>query len=248
MPLTRACRAACRAFGRTGAPTSERMTASAARFHLTPLPVLPVSFTTSPFSNTIKALNWYQKVRVKLDDPRYADWFIKFDGFSNTPYPGGQGLAQNNSYHVPACDFYNNGTAPRCSGFYHDQVRGASAWLEAARRRGASADESASRRVAVKRRQLTPSPSHPGTRLRRSKRRTTRAAASPTPSTASASSSVTAGPLTRAANTSLITARRPSSTGSRFATGSSTTCVMCAARLIRVQNSHVASFRPSRST
>lgn len=30
-------------------------------------------------------------------------------------------MAQNNSYHVPACDWYNNGTAPRCSGFYHDQ-------------------------------------------------------------------------------------------------------------------------------
>jgi hypothetical protein len=73
------------------------------------------------YRNTIKALNWYWKVRVKLDDPRYADWFIKFSGFSNTPYPGGQGLAQNNSYHVPACDFYNNGTNPRCSGFYHDQ-------------------------------------------------------------------------------------------------------------------------------
>jgi hypothetical protein len=22
---------------------------------------------------------------------------------------------------VPACDWYNNGTDPRCSGFYHDQ-------------------------------------------------------------------------------------------------------------------------------
>ena len=54
---------------------------------------------------------------------RYASWFIKFKGFRNEPYPGGQGASQNNSnsYHVPACDFYNNGTAPRCSGFYHDQ-------------------------------------------------------------------------------------------------------------------------------
>jgi hypothetical protein len=71
--------------------------------------------------NTIKALNWYWKVRVKLDDPRYADWFIKFRGFSNAPYPGGQGLSVNGSFHVPVCDWYNNGTAPRCSGFYHDQ-------------------------------------------------------------------------------------------------------------------------------
>jgi hypothetical protein len=74
------------------------------------------------YRNTIKALNWYWKIRVKLDDPRYADWFIKFKGFSNTPYPGGQGLSVNGSFHVPVCDFYNNGTAPRCSGFYHDQV------------------------------------------------------------------------------------------------------------------------------
>ena len=43
--------------------------------------------------------------RVKLDDPAYSSWFIKFSGFSNTPYPGGQGKAQNNSYHVPACDW-----------------------------------------------------------------------------------------------------------------------------------------------
>jgi len=71
--------------------------------------------------NTIKALNWYWKIRVKLDDPRYADWFIKFKGFSNSPWPGGQGLAVNGTFHVPVCDFYNNGTAPRCSGFYHDQ-------------------------------------------------------------------------------------------------------------------------------
>lgn len=60
-------------------------------------------------------------MREKLDDPKYASWFVKFKGFQNQPYPGGQGKTQNNSFHVPACDFYNNGTAPRCSGFYHDQ-------------------------------------------------------------------------------------------------------------------------------
>lgn len=73
------------------------------------------------YRNTIKALNWYWSIRVKLDDPAYSSWFIKFDGFSDSPYPGGLGLAQNGSYHVPTCDWYNNGTAPRCSGFYHDQ-------------------------------------------------------------------------------------------------------------------------------
>ena len=60
-------------------------------------------------------------MREKLDDPRYASWFVKFKGFRDTPYPGGQGKAQNHSFHVPTCDWYDNGTAPRCSGFYHDQ-------------------------------------------------------------------------------------------------------------------------------
>ena len=32
------------------------------------------------YRNTIKALNWYWSVRVKLDDPAYSSWFIKFDG------------------------------------------------------------------------------------------------------------------------------------------------------------------------
>lgn len=73
------------------------------------------------YRNTIKALNWYSSVREKIDDPKYASWFIKFKGFSNSPYPGGQGKSTNGSFHVPTCDWYNNGTAPRCSGFYHDQ-------------------------------------------------------------------------------------------------------------------------------
>jgi len=74
------------------------------------------------YRNTIKALNWYSSVREKLDDPKYASWFIKFKGFDNTPYPGGAvAKGSNDSYHVPTCDWYNNGTAPRCSGFYHDQ-------------------------------------------------------------------------------------------------------------------------------
>jgi hypothetical protein len=31
-------------------------------------------------------------------------------------------LGVNGTFHVPVCDFFNNGTKPRCSGFYHDQV------------------------------------------------------------------------------------------------------------------------------
>lgn len=50
----------------------------------------------------------------KLDDPRYAGWFVRFKDY--------KGLQSNNSYHVPACDWYGNAThPPKCSGFYHDQ-------------------------------------------------------------------------------------------------------------------------------
>ena len=66
------------------------------------------------YRNTIKALNWYTSVREKLDDPAYAGWFVKFKDY--------QGPESNNSYHVPACDWYGNTTfPPKCSGFYHDQ-------------------------------------------------------------------------------------------------------------------------------
>lgn len=57
------------------------------------------------YRNTIKALNWFKSVRVKLDDPAYGGWFVRFAN-----YTGGNG-----SYHVPACTF------EKCSGFYHDQ-------------------------------------------------------------------------------------------------------------------------------
>jgi hypothetical protein len=66
------------------------------------------------YRNTIKALNWYGSVREKLDDPKYASWFIKFKDY--------KGPESNNSYHVPACDWYGTeASPPKCSGFYHDQ-------------------------------------------------------------------------------------------------------------------------------
>jgi len=43
---------------------------------------------------------------VKLEDPAYAPWFLKFN-------------PNNNSYHVPNCD--NNYKPPLCSKYYHDQ-------------------------------------------------------------------------------------------------------------------------------
>jgi hypothetical protein len=59
------------------------------------------------YRNTIKALNWFTSVRVKLEDPVYSGWFVRFKNYT--------GPGSNGSYHVPACTF------EKCSGFYHDQ-------------------------------------------------------------------------------------------------------------------------------
>ena len=68
------------------------------------------------YRNRIKALNWIGQVREKLDDPMYADWFVPF----NSSY---HGRSSNNSFHVPACDWYGDAKSgpPKCSKFYHDQ-------------------------------------------------------------------------------------------------------------------------------
>eukprot|EP01059_Diplonema_ambulator_P022936 TRINITY_DN382_c0_g2_i2.p1 TRINITY_DN382_c0_g2~~TRINITY_DN382_c0_g2_i2.p1 ORF type:complete len:427 (+),score=177.41 TRINITY_DN382_c0_g2_i2:99-1379(+) len=58
------------------------------------------------YRNLVKALPWFTSVRVKLDDPAYSGFFLKFK-------PGG--FFPNGSYHVPQC------TAGKCSEFYHDQ-------------------------------------------------------------------------------------------------------------------------------
>eukprot|EP01051_Picozoa_sp_SAG22_P024458 SAG22_NODE_6789_length_811_cov_1.164326_1_plen_97_part_10 len=66
------------------------------------------------YRNKIKGLNWYTAVREKLDDPQFSGWFVRFKDY--------QGHQSNNSYHVPACDWYGNAThPPKCSGFYHDE-------------------------------------------------------------------------------------------------------------------------------
>ena len=63
--------------------------------------------------NTIKALNWYRSVQKKLDDPRYAGWFVRFKDY--------KGRESNSSYHVPACDWYSEpGKPAKCSVFYHE--------------------------------------------------------------------------------------------------------------------------------
>lgn len=62
--------------------------------------------TSFVYRNAIKALPWYTSIRVKLQDPDYAPWFLRFSG------AGG--------YHVPQCDANYN--PPLCSDFYHDQT------------------------------------------------------------------------------------------------------------------------------
>jgi hypothetical protein len=148
---------------------------------------------------TPQALNWYSSVREKLDNPLYSSWFIKFSGFNNTQYPGGQGLAQNNSFHVPACDWYNNGTAPRCSGFYREIT-------------------CATLRRLQHGRSLSPASHCPAPQTTRSRLPSTREGAPPTPSTASATRSATAGRRTPVANIYSTTAAGLSK-GARSATG-----------------------------
>lgn len=67
------------------------------------------------YRNTAKALNFFGSVREKLDDPNYADWFVRFVRYS--------GPASNASYVSPPCDWHYNATyTPKCSGHYHDQM------------------------------------------------------------------------------------------------------------------------------
>ena len=83
--------------------------------------------------NKIKGLNWYSAVREKLDDPQYSGYFVKVSSLLNNrfhvkliqtsfKFKNYKGKASNNSYHVPACDFYGTKESPaKCSQFYHDQ-------------------------------------------------------------------------------------------------------------------------------
>ena len=62
------------------------------------------STKTFVYRNLVKALPWYTDVRLKLDDPQYSGWFLKFrDDGKGTGY------------------FSNPCTEKKCSIFYHDQ-------------------------------------------------------------------------------------------------------------------------------
>jgi hypothetical protein len=64
----------------------------------------------NPPDSGSQALPWYTSVRLTLEDPAYAPWFLTFK-------PGG--FFPNGSYHVPTCD--DNYHPPLCSKYYHDQ-------------------------------------------------------------------------------------------------------------------------------
>jgi hypothetical protein len=62
------------------------------------------------YFNLVKALPWFESVRVKLEDPAYSGFFLSFKSGGSFP---------NGSYYVPNCDPVTG----ICSTFYHDQVQ-----------------------------------------------------------------------------------------------------------------------------
>ena len=62
------------------------------------------------YRNTCKALPWFEVVRMKLEDPAYAPWFLNFASNATV----------NGSYYSPPSDAHDD--PPLCSNFYHDSV------------------------------------------------------------------------------------------------------------------------------
>ena len=77
----------------------------------------------------------YTTVLVKLTDPAYAPWFMKFSDAV---------IANHSLAHVPVCD--NNYNPPRCSNLYHDQSQ-TPGYVDFTN--GASANSDAGEHVAV---------------------------------------------------------------------------------------------------
>eukprot|EP01052_Picozoa_sp_SAG31_P009897 SAG31_NODE_530_length_14420_cov_4.259968_13_plen_252_part_00 len=81
------------------------------------------------YRNSIKALNWFEEVRDKLDDPEYFGWFLLYNGTflarqSNRSYPAEPTSTQQKAgiiRHDPACDPASYGNQTKCSRFWHDQ-------------------------------------------------------------------------------------------------------------------------------
>jgi len=64
------------------------------------------------FRNLVKALPWITTVRLKLEDPQYAGWFLLFDAAK---------LASNSTVEKP-CDLNRPDPTSMCSTLYHDQL------------------------------------------------------------------------------------------------------------------------------
>lgn len=62
------------------------------------------------YRNMIKALPWFTSVREKIEDPKYARWFMNFSA---------EVIADHSKAAVPVCD--KNYNPPLCSNLYHDQ-------------------------------------------------------------------------------------------------------------------------------
>ena len=58
------------------------------------------------YRSSLKMLSWFTSVRVKLEDPAYAAWFLSYDSAS-APF-------KNDA-------FDHNYSPPLCSPLYHDQ-------------------------------------------------------------------------------------------------------------------------------
>ena len=63
------------------------------------------------YRNFVKALPWLRSVRVKLEDPRFSRWFLRFSSAV---------LRNHSAAHVPVCD--HSYSPPLCTELYHDQV------------------------------------------------------------------------------------------------------------------------------
>ena len=59
------------------------------------------------YRNLVKALPWFIDVRIKLTDPNYSGWFLKFK--------------PNGPYNVEPCT--NTSVSSKCSIFYHDKLQ-----------------------------------------------------------------------------------------------------------------------------
>ena len=72
------------------------------------------------YRQSVKAEPWDRSVRVKLDDPAYAGFFLQYAPDYNYSWPVCNSTVKKPGCNTwPACD---GSSPPKCSKFYHDQV------------------------------------------------------------------------------------------------------------------------------